>query len=699
MKLLLALVLVGASTASALADPVSLTATVASLLSAAGATGFAATAGFAQLITGALLIGGSIGINLLLGPKPPSVDPGAARETFESVSSPELRAVGRVRLGGLKVYGNTTGQDRYRLIAHCKGEIDGYESYYLNGFEVTLQNDDSVNSYPWRDEALRLAYIESKVGTNTETAWADLVAEFPEWTSSHRVRGIAQSLCKFVSPGMSEPKFLEVYQSGVPDLEVLVRAEAVYDPRSELTEWSENGVLNALHILLSYPEFGLSDIDTAFIESEADRADALIATRDGDVPRARCSGVWSSETPRGENLKRVLDSIGAWIIPRENGSSIGIQLIDDDQAAEATFPVRHILSVDWRSGPEGVERPNVCRLKYYCPERHYELSEIDISSLAWAVIQDEIDAYGEKPFDIELPFCPNAGQAQRIARRMFSMGRSDSGVIRTNMAGLSLWGCRVVNFEFPDDIGTIKCLIGAPKVIDDEGAVEIPFVVWPTLSTWNTSTDEVDAPEQLPDVTLGTALTTPDAPIEATVVEYPSGGTPGGGGFETRVRYTVPGDAVQVEAVYREYTNGNPDLWELMTEVDTGVKHAYRSLDLRSEPLLDFRFRTFNEAAHQSSGWSPLFSTSTLSINNNAPAIPTFNAGAAGLSDDTITAPNSFRVAYLRFTEPTGGGGTIVTLVPVRPGQVLTRITDFPLAANEVTARSSNGTASASLSF
>lgn len=697
MKLIFALVLVVAGTTTAVADPVSLTATVASLLSAAGASGFAATLGFAQLVTSALLIGGSIGVSLLLAPKPPSVDPGAARETFESVSSPELRAVGRVRLGGLKVYGNTSGANRYRLIAHCKGEIDDFESYYLNGFEVILRADNAVNSYPWT-EVGEFAFIESKVGTTTETAWPDLVADFPEWTSSHRVRGIAQSLCTFVSPGMGDSKFLELYQSGTPDLEVVLRAEKAYDPRSDATEWTDNGVLNAMHILLTYPEFRLADIDTAFIEDEADRADASISTRDGDVPRARCWGVWSSETPRGENLKRVLDSIGAWIIPRENGASLGIQLVDDNQAAEATFPARHILSVDWRSGPEGVERPNVCRLKYYCPERHYELSEIDISSLAWAVIQDEIDAYGEKPFDIELPFCPNAGQAQRIARRMFSMARSDSGIIRTNMAGLSLWGCRVVNFEFPDDIGTIKCMIGAPKVLDDEGGVEIPFIVWPTLSAWDTNTDEVDAPEQLPDVTLGTALTTPSAPAEATVVEYPSGGTPGGGGFETRIRFTVPGDAVEVEASFRTYQSSKPNSWISMTEVTTGFPHAYRASDLRGNTL-DFRFRTFDEGASQSSGWSPYLSTSTLAINNNAPAAPTFDAGAAGLGDDTVTAPNSLRVAYLRFTEPAGGGGTTVTLVPVRPGQVLTRISDFPTGATAVTARSSDGTASSSVAI
>jgi len=623
------------------------------------------------------LLGGAA---LLLTPKTPSsIDPGQARQTFENASAPELRAVGRARLGGLKAFGNTVGNDRYRLIFHCRGLIDGFETFYLAGREVIVQpSDGKVVSRPWLqgDGSTTYAYLKTSLGPDDKTAWADLVAAFPAlWTSDHRARGIAQTLAKFVNPGLGTTDFLALYQSGPPELEVVVRAESeVYDPRIDDEQWTENGILNALHILLSYPERSLDDIDLEFVADEADRADAVVATRAGNVARSRCCGVWSSESARGENLQRVLDSIGAWIVQRDGGSKIGLQLIDDDPTAEMTIPLRHITKFSWKAGPDGVERPNRCRLKYYSPERNYELAEVDLSGVAWANIQDEIDAYGEKPLEIELPFCPNAGQAQRRARQMFALARSNSGTIKTNMAGLAVWGCRIVNFEFPDDLGTIKCLIGAPKVLDGEGEVEIPFRVWPSLPAWNTSTDEVDAPDQIPEIALGEEKDTPDTPAEATVVQYPAGD------YETRVRYTVPADAAggEVEFAYRTYNARDlPNAWLPMVEEETTIHFAHVPLDLRGERG-EFRLRTYEEG--NSSKWSPLFNVPSLAINNAAPSAP---SSAMVGADKVAVAPNSLNVAYLRVN----GGSPI----PVWPGQTTTTVV---LVGHSIVAYSSNGTAS-----
>lgn len=681
-------------------------AAVTSLLSAVGVSAAVAAAA-APLLTGALVVGGLLAAQALMAPRggaAPShagsaaIDPGAARGTFESAESPELRAVGRVRIGGLKAFGNTAGSNRYRMTLHCKGEIDGVEEIYFAGREVVADIDSggSVSSWPWATPSGSYAHFLIKTGTGAEASWPWLLADFPEiWSADHRVRGIAHSLAVFNSPGFSSPKYLQLYQSGVPDVEVLIRAEKhVYDPRTSATSWTENGILNALHILLSYPEIKIEDIDLGFIASEADRADALIASRSGNVPRVRCSGVWSSETARGENMGKVLESIGAWIVPRDGGHKIGIKLIDDDPVVETSIAAADIVEMMWQSGPAGVERPNICRLRYYSPERNYDMGEVDLTGVAWARVQSEIDAYGEKALDINLLFCPNSGQAQRRARQIFTLARADSGVIKTNMAGISVWGCRIVEIEFPDDLGTYKCLIGAPRILDDQGLVEIPFVVWPTLVPWNPSVHEADPPEHIPDMAYGSPLLTPNQPVAATVVTYQVGGT------VTRLRYTVPGDAAVAEAAYRTYTAGNPNPWQGMTEIVGAGGYTYASVAANLVgQRVDFRVRTW-DAGDNGSSWSETLTVDPMAVNNAAPNPPSMTASwVLGPTGETLsvetTGPNSLNVAYATVSGP--GAPTFNSMVPRGVYQNWTVAGGSFVAGAQtlsVVARSTNGTAS-----
>lgn len=634
------------------------------------------------------LIAGLYGINALLAPGLPgantggSLDPGQAKQTFENSEAPELRLVGRGRIGGLKAFGNTNGSNRYRLVLHCKGETDGDEQYFLGGREVTVDPDGSVTSPPWAKIGDSYCYIKTKEGDGTETAWADLIDDFPDlWTSDHRARGISQSLIKFKSPGLSSSKFLALYQSGAPDLEVVKRGEKqVYDPRSDSNAWTENGILNPLHILLTYPEFTLDDIDLDFIGDEADRADALIDTLSGTTARARCWGVWTSEVTRGANMQKVLDSVGAWIVPRAGGEKIGLQLIDDQPAAEVAIALRNIVAIDWRSGPEGVERPNVCRLKYYSPERNYELAEIDLTGIAWARDEAEIAKYGEKILDIELSFCPDASQAQRRARQMFALARADTGVAKTNMDGLSVWGACYVSFEMPDDLGTVLTKIGTPRVLDDQGQVEIPFVVWPTLTEWDPETDEAPAPAAIPDLAFGSPLTVPDAPAAATVVHYQ-----GSQGDATRVFYSKPGDAPSIEATYRTYTGGNPNPWTSMTEVTaaSGLTYAYVPSDL-SGLTVDFRVRTY-DGDETVSIWSDTLQV-TPATDNTAPGTPVFSLTMTSLAI-SVRVPDSHNVAYLALT-----GSGAPTNQKATPGDAIADAWTASSGTFTAQSKASNGT-------
>lgn len=693
IRLFMAALILAIHAAPVHADPGSLVAgiTAAVLINAGVSQAFVVAAAWAAYI--ATTVGLVYGGQLLAGGGQ-KIDPGNARETFTAAEASEIRALGRVRLGGAIDFGATRSADKYRLVLHARA-LDGFEQFFLGGFEVIINDAGEVRSRPYIISGTVYIVIKTDLGDPDKTAWADLIDDFPAlWTSAHRARGIAQTLVRYISPGLTSSRFLRLYQSGPPAYETVARGERIFDPRDEGQDaddpstwlWSDNGINCALHMMRSFPRFGLADFDLEQIAGEADRADAIVTTLTGTERRARCWGVWPSEGARNDILRQLLRSIGAEIITLPDGK-IGIQLVDDARTATLTIPSRHTVRLTWRSGPESVERPNRCRLKYYSPERKYELAEIDLTGIEWASAPDEIDAVGEQIMDIELPFCPSASQAQRIARREFAMARGDQGVLTTNMVGMAAWGQRVIDIVVDDLDETLTCAIAAPRCRDTDGLVEIPFVVVPTLDTWTAAEHEAPAPAAVPDVTYSETADTPSTPSEGVVVTYP------GGAKETRFRGSWgAGDfgVNNIEGVYRE-ADPLPGEWRQLAPYrgSNGFGTAsmiYLGADLAGVPV-DVRARGYN-SDDEVTAWSGTLAV-TPSVDNTAPTAP----GAAYDFDVTVTIaiPNQLRIAYLRVTPPIGPPVN----TNVRPCQTISVNVGGNPGTWTFTCHASDGTASA----
>ena len=719
LRLSLAMVALLAVTVAASADPVSLvTAGITALLTAAAPTGAGAltvfgisATTFASGVATAVVAGAAFALNALTGGRRGGIDPGQAKTTFEAGNSGRIRTVGRVRVGGLKIFGNTAGVNRYRLIGHSAGPIDGVEEHFLGGRSVVVEADGTVSSPPFARPAGSYVTILSKVGDGTETAWSQLTSTFPTlWTTNHKARGIAQSLVLYVSPGISTPKFLKLYQSGAPEYERVQRGEKVYDVRSGNTVWSDNAVLVVLHIMLTFPDFELADFDQAFIGIEATKADQNTTIRGGGTEaRARASGVWDEDgIERGELLRQVLLSTGCEIVARPD-DKLGIRLIDDNREGEIAFTADDMIDLAIRYGPEGVERPNICRIKYYSAERNYELAEIDLVDdrtsvtpvpLAWARVQDEIALVGEKVQEFVLPFCPSASQAQRIGRRLFETARARSGSVTFNQVGLACWGVKTITITPPDLGETLTLEIEPPSVDDEAGTVQVPFVIRPTLTAWNPATDEALAPAVLPEFEFATTLAAPGAATATAVVTYPDASK------ASRFMIPDPGASITVEANYRVITLGVPGAWQSMTEYRApgGAAHAYTTTDLTGLSV-EFRHRLFN-AAEDGSPWSTT-TAFTPAVINTAPAVPTLSAVRDIDADPdqaylTLTTPTTSHVATL-LLEWSGTGVTPGSeVIAAKPGEVFTRSvtlssTSGHSATFTLTAKASDGTASSAV--
>ncbi|KQY71355.1 hypothetical protein ASD52_06650 [Ensifer sp. Root142] len=612
--------------ADAHADPISLIATAIHgfLLSS---TAIAATAaGTIATIAANVIVGGAlIGLSLVGRQRPTgTVKAADAKGAFESGESSVIEGLGRVRVGGLKAFGNTDGSTRWRMVCRLQGPIDAIEAYFVGGREVTVDPDGKVSSPPWTRPGGSWMKWEDKKGTGAETAWPALVTAFPTlWTSAHRARGIAQSLISYFNPGLTEPKYLTLYQGGVPDTEWIARASITYDPRIEGGDpdnvstwvWNENGILNAVHVLRRDPAFTADRFDWPLITTQAVKADVNVATKTGTEKRSRCGGMWAWEGARRETMEDILVSIGAEIRMTAAGK-IWFELIDDNPASELSLGPCDIIDLDWMSGPEAVERPNICRVSYYSPERNYEMADIDMTGILWARIDEEVTRYGPKFYDVELPFCPSASQAQRIARRRFALARGDTGVATTNMAGLAAWGVYYGEVELPDLGDVEKVRFQPPRVDDGRGTIEVPFAVWPSLPAWNPATDEAVAPEAIPEMEYESSLPAPAAPTAAIQITYPVGGAK-----ELRIAYILPAvPTTTIEANYRVYSGGLPGPWQGMVEV---FNYAYAATDVLGAEV-DARVRIFN--GDDGSYFSPALHV-TVSVDNTPCGQPTVLSG------------------------------------------------------------------------
>ena len=657
---------------------------VISGLLAVGLGGLLPAASAAAIGLGAVLTVAQLGATALnfIRMKPPSADPNKLKNTSKGAEGHGRYAFGRVMMEGKIAFGNTAGYNIHRLVLHCFGPIDAVEEYYYDGRAVTVEEDGSVSSPPFARTGGSNLYLRTKPGDGTETAWPQLKADFPTlWTDNHRVAGIGQTLLTFINPGTGSSRFPRLLTGGVKPVKILARVGRAYDPRTEETKWTRNGVLWCAHWISRLPGWSSAMLDWDDIAERADEADALVPVVGGTAPRCTLSGGWEGPLTTDIVLE-MLDSAGLEVRETEEGKYT-FAWLEDDPATELVMPwsreqdgiASPYIDHDLSAGPEGAKRPNVCTLEYFSPERMYEIAEGDLSGVAWAKVAHDINVYGDQERRVRLPFCDNVHQASRIARRMFYEARAESGLIKTTMAGLATWGKRVITIQVPD-VGedgepvSLKCWKGPVRTDQADCTCEIPVTVVPAelQVPWNSATMEATPPPVLPAFEYESDLDTPAAPVEYAQVEYPDTTR------ELRIRFTGVTGGTIAEATRRNYSGANPNPWASMTEyLGHGGSnwYAYAGVDWEGDDA-DFRVRFFN-SAEEGSYWSPLLSPRPVAApNNSATGAPTIiSAVATDVNDGVVLTFKAGELravrAVVQYDWESSGWTTHSTINPLRP--------------------------------
>lgn len=271
----------------------------------------------------------------------------------------------------------------------------------------------------WADQQGALAYrISMHLGAANQVADADLVAEVTEWTTAHRLRGIAYLYVRLRWDASWWP-------TGIPNISAQIRGRnQVYDPRTATTGYTENAALCQLDYLLAADGFGCAtdEVEMTSWSAAANICDEAVPLPDGSSqPRYTCNGSFQLDEGPVKVLEQLLTASAGGCV-EHMGRFYGY--------AGADLPAT--LSLDegdlrgaltYRARPSRREAFNAVRGTYVNAADQWQST--DFTPVVNAYYQS-LDG-GEQVFrDIELPYVVDATAAQRLAK--VELERSRQGI-------------------------------------------------------------------------------------------------------------------------------------------------------------------------------------------------------------------------------------------------------------------------------
>lgn len=190
-----------------------------------------------------------------------------------------------------------------------------------NGYELVLLIDRRPYSDPQEFQTVQVfcrffsqgaAEFQDRVecwrhhGADGQGADANLVARSERWTSDHRLQGVAYCYVRFTH----DP---DAYPRGIPSASWDVKGRKLYDPRTEVTEWSSNPAL-VVRDYLTNARYGrgvdADQVDDAAIISAANYCDEVVEV---DQTRWTCNGAVDTSRTALQNMTALLTSCRGWL--------------------------------------------------------------------------------------------------------------------------------------------------------------------------------------------------------------------------------------------------------------------------------------------------------------------------------------------------------------------------------------------------
>lgn len=474
----------------------------------------AALTGIVTAVSYGLQIGIGLGIaflgNKLFAPKMPK--PEDRQVLVRESTHPRARNYGRVKVSGVLAYLSTKSGALYRVIVTGTGQIDAIEEHWIDDAAVTIDGSGDVTGPDPYTDRINIKY---KLGTDTQTAYSDLVSEFPsDWTTDHQGLGMSHALVR-LNPIKAE-KFPKVYPRGEPNYRQVLRGAKVYDPREAghdpddptTWEWSENAALCILDYMTHADGMALDRTyfdDTDWSDAANDCDDAISLKAGGTAPRYVIGFTYDFLQRPADVLASMLRACDGQIVPTSSG---GLKLVVGKWVTP-TVTIDDDAIVDYNLAPGAgvMEAANVIKARFTSPDHDYQATEAD----EW---RDETDitARGELVSSQDYFAVPNHAQCRRLMKLMaYRLNPAWSGTLTLNNRGFAVMGERFITLQLSElGIDQDFEVTGDPEIIlgDENTVIGVRLSVSALSSDaydWNAATEEGTAPAT-GDVSLDSAV-------------------------------------------------------------------------------------------------------------------------------------------------------------------------------------------------
>ena len=314
---------------------------------------------------------------------------------------------GEVRLSGALAFVESSDNDKYLhlVVLLASHELNQITTVYLDDEALTLDGSGNVTA---PSKYANLVRVKKHLGATDQTADSDLVSEAANWTTSHRLRGIAYVYVRLEFDA-------DAFPNGIPNISAKVQGKKVFDPRTSTTVYSDNPAL-AIRDYLTDSTYGFgataSEIDDTAITTAANICEESVSLSGGGTEdRYTINGTINSANSPKQILENLLTSCGG-IVTYQNGKfslkagkyvSPSLTLTESQITSAYSLQTRRSRRDNYNS-VKGLFTP---------PDTNYIPTDYPAYSSSTFIAEDGGDTVY---LDLDLPYTTSSATAQRLAK-------------------------------------------------------------------------------------------------------------------------------------------------------------------------------------------------------------------------------------------------------------------------------------------
>ena len=350
--------------------------------------------------------------------------------TTKGAINPHRIIYGKTRVGGTIVYAETTSNNDFLhlVIAVAGHEVNSFTKIFFNEDEVPLTQDGSDSNGIARlfpssgNEYEGKARIKKHLGADAQVADADLVSEITQWTTNHRLRGIAYVYVRLNFDS-------DVYPNGVPNISFEVQGKKVFDPRTSATAFSSNPALCIRDYLLD-SNYGLdadaAEINDTNFQAVANTCDEDVSLSSGTEDRFTLNGSFELKQSPKNIIENMLSSIAGNLIYSNGQFKLRAAVYSTPTVTLSEQHFRSGITLNTRVSKK--ELFNAVKGLYSEPANNYQPQDYPILTSSTFETEDNSERiFGEFNF----PFTTSSTTVQRLAKIQLQKARQQISMVAT----------------------------------------------------------------------------------------------------------------------------------------------------------------------------------------------------------------------------------------------------------------------------